>query len=98
MSALDRARVDARNAAGTVARAELPIAGDEALAAVGLAQASATLALAEEQRTANLLALLVGVNSNGVLLPSKRVRDAVGNALTERLDLTGILTTYGDAS
>ena len=53
------------------------------------AQAYATLALAEEQRTANLIALLVGTNpiSGTPLLPAQGARDRVAAAITARLAL-----------
>jgi hypothetical protein len=95
MSALE----EAREALKVAVEAGEYSAHETSVAFAAQAHVLATIALAEEQRTANLLALLVGVNPNGVpLLANARLRDAVADALTNRLDLTGILTTYGDAS
>lgn len=53
------------------------------------AQVFATLALAEEQRTANLIAVLVGTNpiSGMPLLAAQGTRDRVADAVTARLAL-----------
>jgi hypothetical protein len=96
MSALE----EAREALKVAVEAGEYSAHETSVAFAAQAHVLATIALAEEQRTANLLALLVGVNPNGVplLANAARLRDAVADALTDRLGLADILTTYGDAS